>query len=230
MVAPLIIAGIGLGLGALGAGAAAVLSKSELYAVVWLRTRKHRGPGENKHRKMAEVEPFLIPPGTHGGMKPGSVNRMRDEELTVEHHRNHVPLVTEVVGRTFDSLDKAKAFQEDLASKHYKSSIIVHQAADGALDSMNPIRAMQPPAKKMGYVNSHPSFDARAEGMNTLNVSTDHPTPEWAVQARGGPYPARIMPDYDDTFSSHMWDVGVPELVVPDKYYPGTSYRYAPKS
>src|SRR4029077_16939453 len=227
MVAPLVIAGIGLGLGALGAGAAKVFAKSELFAVVWLRTRKQRGAGDGKRRGMAEVEPFLIAPGPHGGMNRGAASRVREEELTVDHHRNHVPLVTEVVGRTFDSLDKAKAFQDDLAQKHYTSSIIVHQDKDGALDSQNPIRAAQPPAKKMGFVNSHPTFDTRAEGLNVLNVTTNHPTPEWAVQARGGPYPAREMPDYDDTFSSHMWNVGVPELVVPDKYYPGTSYRYA---
>jgi hypothetical protein len=227
MVAPLVIAGIGLGLGALGAGAVKIFAKAELFAVVWLRTRKHRGPGENRRGGMSEVEPFLIAPGQHGGMNRSAVSRMRDEELTVDHHRNHVPSVTEVVGRTFKSLDEAKKFQDELAAKHYKSSIIVHQSADGALDSMNPIRAAQPPAKKMGYVNSHPTFDTRAEGLNVLNVTTDHPTPEWAVQARGGPYPAREMPDYDDTFSSHMWNVSVPELVVPGRYYSGTDYRYA---
>lgn len=222
MVAPLVIAGIGLGLGALGAGTAVVLSKKELFAVVWLRTRPATSRDAAKKRGMSEAEPFLIAPGQHSGMK------MRERELTVDYHRNHVPKITEVVGRTFESLDAAKAFQEHLAQKSFKSSIIVHQSEDGTLDAQNPIRAMQPP-KKIGFVNSHPTFDTRAEGMNTLNITTDHPTPEWAVRARRGPYPQGEVP-YDDTFSSHMWDVGVPTLVVPDKDYPGTGYRYAEKS
>jgi hypothetical protein len=229
MVAPLALAGIAAGIGALVTTVVKALS-SDSYAVVWLRHRK-AGRGERGH-----ATHLLNPNQLHPGGQP-------------IHPSDHDNIVREVVGKTFTSLSAAEAYQTILAEKHYVSSIIVHQASDGALDALNPIKAMQPPkrapkaaynpGKSMGPSTIHPGMvmegnlganantnassyhrvmDKRQVAMDNLSVTSEGPTPDWEVQSRFGPY-FDHGPMYDDTPSSHNW--GIPPIetrVIPEKY------------
>lgn len=234
---PLAISGVGFFVGAAATAVAkAVSSPTEYFAVVWLQIMKahpHRKPAHNTG--IPGVHPFLVSGGTHPGMHRHDVHHMREDTMVVDHHPKHVPTTCKVVGRTFTALKDATAYQNLLATKHHKSSIILHQAADGTLDCSSFVRAVTAPSpaaiKGLGFENSHPRFDTRGEMMDVLNITTDHPTPEWAVRAKNGPYAFTPQGQkYDNTPSSHMWNVDVDRLVVPDKYSPGTTYRPGPTS
>ena len=228
---PFAIAGVGLSLGAAATAIVKALTPaSELFAVVWLERRKvqpHRYP------KTTGVHPYAVSPGMHAGMARHEIHKLRDEPLVVEHRPHFTPTESRVVGRTFATLEEATTFQNILATKHHTSSIIVHQAADGALSSQSFIRAVTAPSpaavRGVAFTNSHPNFDTRAVALDTMNVSTRTPAPEWAVRARLGPYPDRDVM-YSDTPSSHMYDVDVETLVVPSRFSPGTTFKPGPTS
>ena len=237
MVAPLILAGIGFAVGAIGK---AILGKNELFAVVWIRHRRrqpHEHPGMHATRTL---RPDQLHPGGHP-----------------IHPEDHDEMMSEIVGRTYGSLAEAETFQNDLSVNHHKSSIIVHQATDGTLDCQNPIKAV--PARKrlrvtrfipghagrhalhpgmmvrgIGDTPANPSatsvsananqtayhsfMDKRQVAMDNLDISTDHPVPHWAVRSRFGPYFKGEEDHWADTPSSHMWDVDVQTRDLPYKY------------
>ena len=237
MVAPLVLAGIGVAVGAIGR---AILGKAELFAVVWMRHRqRHAGESHGVHAVRT-----LRPDQLHPGGQP-------------IHPHDGDEMVSEIVGRTYTNLKDAEAFQQILATKHYKCSIIVHQSKDGELDCLNPIKAMAPPKKKpaahfvpgrAGHAMVHPGMrvegmgdtpanpgatsvtsnpnatayhsfmDKRAVAMDNLDVTTGQPVPHWAIRSRFGPYFEPDQLAWKDSPSSHMWDIQMETRTLPFKY------------
>lgn len=234
MVAPLLLAGLGFAVGAIGK---AILGKGELFAVVWIRHRR-RHPGEHAMHAVRTLRPEQLHPGGHP-----------------IHPEDGDEMVSEVVGRTYKTLPEAEAFQKVLAAKHYKSSIIVHQSSDGALDCENPVKAMKPVKRKvehfvpgragasmvhpgmrvegMGDTPAQPSstsvtanpgsrsyhsfMDKRGVALTNLDQS-NFPEPDWVVRARFGPYFKGPEDRWADSPSSHMWDINMETRVLPYKY------------
>lgn len=58
--------------------------------------------------------------------------------------------------------------------------------------------------------------------MNEMELTPKTPTPGWAKRAQDGPF--FRTPDFRDTVSSHEWQTNVQTRTIPSKFYAGTKF------
>lgn len=145
-----------------------------------------------------------------------------------------------IVGRSFSSLEEAKARQFELASKGF-GSILLEKSGESGL-SLKPILGMTSSGKMIsgerilasrGEMTSDPprhrppagfsvegpsskSFDTLEEQQRVISISTRFPSPEWAVRKRFGPFPETSP--FVLNPSSHEWGTAVSTWAVPERF------------
>jgi len=154
-----------------------------------------------------------------------------------------------VVGKTFASLDSAKAWQETLA-KNGQGSIIVEKVSDGGYVSLNPVRGMTPEGKpvsgekikasrgfqfmsrrrnlpaEISRTGGERQFDTLEEQQKVSMVTTRFPTSEAALYQQYGPFPDVI--DSRDDVSSHEWKSDVHSGKIPTRFFSDDKFMDQP--
>lgn len=146
------------------------------------------------------------------------------------------------ISERFASVDSAKKHQADLAHKGY-ASVILEIKDNGKLDLHHPLRRERPHfpnfRRMKGVAGSasgcaecgleglryNHGVDTTEEMYKTTN-SAPVGFPEWVRRMRSGPYPVTPR-DFRDTMNSHQYASDVLVARVPEKFYAGTTFRYA---
>jgi hypothetical protein len=137
--------------------------------------------------------------------------------------------------KDFASNIEAKAYQTQISRTMKRSSIVVHKIGNHwncrhpvkgviATKRGNATVAVHVPSLKMKQISGR-QFDTQEEMLMMREVTTDHPASAAAIQAKMGPYFEHGTP-YNDTPSSHMYEVKLPPLEPPpSRFAPGSAFR-----